>query len=115
MGFRAWGSGLRAWGSGLRRCALPSAFEPAASPPGAPACPYGARPARGRAPPLMRTHTRTIHAHSLAPPPAPGQVVEVLADHLAQWSCSVAFPELAHVPLLHLKKFSKACPVERFK
>ena len=41
--------------------------------------------------------------------------MELLADHLAQWGCSVAFPELAHVPLLHLRKFVKACPVDRFK
>ncbi len=59
-------------------------------------------------PPAVNTHANT---HS---PPA-SQVLEILAEHLATWSCSVAFPELAHVPLLHLRKFAKACPVDRFK
>ena len=35
------------------------------------------------------------------------QVIELLAEHLSQWSCSIAFPELAHLPLLHLRKFGK--------
>ncbi|KAL3162814.1 hypothetical protein ABBQ32_009271 [Trebouxia sp. C0010 RCD-2024] len=43
------------------------------------------------------------------------QVLELLAEHLGQWSCSIAFPELAHLPLLHLRKFSKQCKVERFR
>ena len=43
------------------------------------------------------------------------QVLELLAEHLAQWSCSIAFPELAHLPLLHLRKFAKQCKVERFR
>ncbi|KAG2453202.1 hypothetical protein HYH02_002526 [Chlamydomonas schloesseri] len=43
------------------------------------------------------------------------QLLEVLAEHLACWSCSIALPELAHVPLLALRRFAKACPVERFR
>jgi len=43
------------------------------------------------------------------------QVIELLAEHLSQWSCSIAFPELAHLPLLHLRKFGKQCKVERFR
>ena len=43
------------------------------------------------------------------------QVLELLAEHLAQWSSSIAFPELAHLPLLHLRKFAKQCKVERFR
>lgn len=31
------------------------------------------------------------------------QVLQLLAEHLAQWSCSVAFPELSHLTLLQLK------------
>lgn len=38
-----------------------------------------------------------------------------MAEHLGQWSCSIAFPELAHLPLLHLRKFGKQCKVERFR
>lgn len=43
------------------------------------------------------------------------QVIELLAEHLSHWSCSIAFPELAHLPLLHLRKFGKQCKVERFR
>lgn len=43
------------------------------------------------------------------------QVMEVVSEHLAQWSCSVAFPELAHVPLTALKRFIKTSSVDRFK
>lgn len=43
------------------------------------------------------------------------QVLELLAGHLAQWSCHVAFPELVQLPLLHLRRFAKASPVERFR
>ena len=42
-------------------------------------------------------------------------MIELLAEHLSQWSCSIAFPELAHLPLLHLRKFGKQCKVERFR
>lgn len=42
-------------------------------------------------------------------------MLELLADHLSQWACSIAFPELAHLPLLHLRKFAKQCKVERFR
>eukprot|EP00798_Chlamydomonas_sp_ICE-L_P022461 gene22461-29576_t len=43
------------------------------------------------------------------------EVLELLADHLAQWSCSIAFPELSHLVLLQLRRFNKASPVERFR
>lgn len=43
------------------------------------------------------------------------QVTELLAEHLGQWGCNIAFPELAHLPLLHLRKFAKQCKVERFR
>ena len=42
-------------------------------------------------------------------------MLELLGEHLGQWSCSIAFPELAHLPLLHLRKFGKHCKVERFR
>lgn len=50
-----------------------------------------------------------------SPHPPPPQVVELLADHLRQHACSVAFPELCHLPLAGLKRFSRASPVERFR
>eukprot|EP00887_Chlorella_sp_A99_P000978 scaffold5.g978.t1 len=40
-------------------------------------------------------------------------VCELLAGHLAQWSCHVALPELAHLTLHHLRKFAKATPVDK--
>jgi nucleolar complex protein 2 len=42
-------------------------------------------------------------------------VLELLADHLRQWALSIAFPELAHLPLLALRGYAKASPVERFR
>ena len=42
-------------------------------------------------------------------------MIELLAEHLGQWACSIAFPELAHLPLLHLRRFAKQCKVERFR
>ncbi|KAI5071127.1 hypothetical protein GOP47_0013378 [Adiantum capillus-veneris] len=41
--------------------------------------------------------------------------IEQLSEHLRQWSYSVAFPELAVVPLLGLRRFAKATKVDRFK
>ncbi|KAL5993354.1 Nucleolar Complex 2 protein [Asimina triloba] len=41
-------------------------------------------------------------------------VVEELAEHLAQWSYSVAFFELSFIPLARLRSFCKASKVERF-
>ena len=41
--------------------------------------------------------------------------MEQLAQHLGQWSCSVAFPELAHLPLVHLRRFVKSTTIERFR
>lgn len=43
------------------------------------------------------------------------QVMELLAEHLGQWATSVAFPELAHLPLVQLRRFAKTVAVERFK
>ena len=43
------------------------------------------------------------------------QTLELLALHLGTWACHVAFPELAHLPLVHLKRFTKTCPVEKFR
>ena len=43
------------------------------------------------------------------------QIMEQLAQHLGQWSCSVAFPELAHLTLVHLRRFVKSTTVERFR
>ena len=43
------------------------------------------------------------------------QVVEALARHLSHWAFHPAFPELAHLPLLRLRKLAKGLPVERFR
>ncbi|KAL2968628.1 hypothetical protein AAZX31_15G038400 [Glycine max] len=42
-------------------------------------------------------------------------VVEELAEHLAQWSYSVAFLELSFIPLVRLRSFCKSTRVERFR
>ncbi|XP_028798120.1 nucleolar complex protein 2 homolog [Neltuma alba] len=42
-------------------------------------------------------------------------VVEELAEHLAQWSYSVAFMELSFIPLVRLRSFCKLTKVERFR
>ncbi|XP_031094669.1 nucleolar complex protein 2 homolog [Ipomoea triloba] len=42
-------------------------------------------------------------------------VVEELAEHLAQWSYSVAFSELSFVPAVRLRSFCKSTKVERFR
>lgn len=42
-------------------------------------------------------------------------MLELLAAHLAGWACSAGFPELAHVPLLRLRRFAAGTPVERFR
>ncbi|XP_012082207.2 nucleolar complex protein 2 homolog [Jatropha curcas] len=42
-------------------------------------------------------------------------VVEELAEHLAQWSCSVAFFELSFVPVVRLRNFCKTTKIERFR
>ncbi|XP_051118602.1 nucleolar complex-associated protein 2 isoform X2 [Andrographis paniculata] len=41
-------------------------------------------------------------------------VVEELAEHLAQWSYSIGFMELAFVPGVRLRNFCKSVKVERF-
>ena len=43
------------------------------------------------------------------------QALELLADHLSQWACHVAFPELTHLPLAQLRRFAKTTSVERFR
>ncbi|KAG1661708.1 hypothetical protein FOA52_002044 [Chlamydomonas sp. UWO 241] len=43
------------------------------------------------------------------------QVQELLTDHLSQWACSIAFPELSHMSLLQLRRFAKTSTVERFR
>jgi nucleolar complex protein 2 len=45
----------------------------------------------------------------------PRQVLQLLAEHLAHWSCSVAFPELAHLTAVQLRSLAKALPAERFR
>lgn len=42
-------------------------------------------------------------------------VVEELAEHLAQWSYSVAFFELSFIPLVQLRSFCKTTKVDRFR
>ncbi|KAF2308602.1 hypothetical protein GH714_011232 [Hevea brasiliensis] len=42
-------------------------------------------------------------------------VIEELAEHLAQWSYSVAFFELSFVPAVRLRNFYKSTKVERFR
>ena len=40
--------------------------------------------------------------------------MELLAEHLASWASSAAFPELAHTTSLRLRAFAKRTRVERF-
>nr|QUE41924.1 nucleolar complex protein 2 [Fragaria x ananassa] len=42
-------------------------------------------------------------------------VVDELAEHLAQWSYSIAFPELSFIPGVRLRSFCKSTKVERFR
>nr|AQX44083.1 nucleolar complex protein 2-like protein [Dendrobium officinale] len=42
-------------------------------------------------------------------------VVEELAEHLAQWSYSLAFFELSFIPLVRLRSFCKSTKVDRFR
>lgn len=42
-------------------------------------------------------------------------VVEQLAEHLTLWSYSVAFPELAFIPIVRLRQFKKETKVDRFR
>ena len=42
-------------------------------------------------------------------------VVEELADHLAQWSYSVAFLEFSFIPAVRLRNFCKSTKIERFR
>jgi len=42
-------------------------------------------------------------------------VVEQLVEHLTLWSYSVAFPELAFIPVVRLRQFKKETKVDRFR
>ncbi|XP_047332490.1 nucleolar complex-associated protein 2 [Impatiens glandulifera] len=42
-------------------------------------------------------------------------VIEEVAEHLAQWSYSVAFFELSFIPVVRLRNFCKSTKVERFR
>jgi nucleolar complex protein 2 len=42
-------------------------------------------------------------------------VVELLAEHLAHWSYSPAFPELSLLPVLNLRRFAKTTKVDKFR
>ncbi|KAF3452608.1 hypothetical protein FNV43_RR03041 [Rhamnella rubrinervis] len=42
-------------------------------------------------------------------------VIDELAEHLAQWSYSVAFFELSFIPVVRLRSFCKSTKVERFR
>ena len=61
---------------------------------------------------MNRVLRQWLHHHVIR---ACMQVMEQLAVHLGQWSCSVAFPELAHLTLVQLRRFIKASTVERFR
>ncbi|KAI4346366.1 hypothetical protein L6164_007267 [Bauhinia variegata] len=41
--------------------------------------------------------------------------IKLLSAHFAQWSYHISFPELATIPLVHLKKFCKITSIESFK
>lgn len=41
--------------------------------------------------------------------------VEELAEHLTQWSYAIAFPELALIALIGLRRFAKETKVDRFR
>ena len=41
-------------------------------------------------------------------------MLELLANHMGQWACCVAYPELAHIPMLQLRRFAKKTTVARF-
>ncbi len=43
------------------------------------------------------------------------QVVELLADALAPWAASPAFPELARPTLVRLRAFAKKCPIDKLR
>ncbi|CAN1237787.1 Protein REBELOTE [Linum grandiflorum] len=41
--------------------------------------------------------------------------LELLAVHFAQWGCHISFPELATIPLIHLRKFHERTTIESFR
>lgn len=41
------------------------------------------------------------------------QLLELVAEHLAQWACHIAFPELSHATLLQLRRFAKRTTVDK--
>ncbi|KAG7998639.1 hypothetical protein I3843_01G267800 [Carya illinoinensis] len=41
--------------------------------------------------------------------------IELLSVHFAQWSYHISFPEVATIPLIHLRKFHEITTIERFR
>ena len=41
--------------------------------------------------------------------------IEEFAEHLGQWSYAIAFPELALIALIGLRRFAKETKVDRFR
>lgn len=41
--------------------------------------------------------------------------IELLSVHFAQWSYHISFPEVATIPLIHLRKFHEITTTERFR
>jgi hypothetical protein len=62
---------------------------------------------------LLPTLIFLSHLTTTLPPPP--QVLELLTEHLAQWSTSISYPELVHLPCVALRGFIKGCAVERFR
>ncbi len=57
---------------------------------------------------------------TLAPPPflllpSRAQVMELLAEHLSEWSTHPALPELSHLACLQLRRFAKLTRVDKFR
>lgn len=42
-------------------------------------------------------------------------MLQAISQHLSHWAFAPSFPELAHIPLLRLRKLAKILPVERFR
>ncbi len=72
-------------------------------------------PAAGRPPGLLLRASRAALAAPAFQADVVEQALELLAGHLAAWAAAPGFPELAHVPLLRLRRFAAATPVERFR
>jgi len=72
-------------------------------------------PAAARPPGLLLRASRAALAAPAFQADVVEQALELLAGHLAAWACAPGFPELAHVPLLRLRRFAAGTPVERFR